>query len=77
MGLLMSFYIQCERKRLFGSTVEEKQEIGGASFINQACLLYERLLGMSGVLQVQQKLRRSKFSQMEEWCPQFRQVLLV
>jgi hypothetical protein len=53
-------------KRLFGATVEEKQELGGTRFIYKACVLHKHLLGTSGVLQVQSKLRRSKFSQMEE-----------
>ncbi len=66
MGLLITFYIKLERKRLFGATVEEIQELGDTGFINKACILYKCLLGTSGVLQVQSKLRCSKLSQMEE-----------
>jgi hypothetical protein len=66
MGLLMTYYIQWERKRLFGA----KRELGGTMFLNKACTLYKGLLGMSGVLHVQSKLRCSKFSQMEDGCPQ-------
>jgi hypothetical protein len=40
-------------KAAFGATVEEKQGLGVTRFINQACILYKRLLGTSGVLQVQ------------------------
>jgi uncharacterized membrane protein len=36
MGLLITFCIQSERKRLFGATVEEKRELGGTKFINKA-----------------------------------------
>jgi hypothetical protein len=57
--------------------LKKKQELGGTRFINKACILYKRLLGTSVVMQVQSKLRRSKFSQMEEWCPQYEQVLVV
>ncbi len=36
-------------------------------FINKACsILYKCLLGTSGVIQVQSKLRLTKFIQMEE-----------
>ncbi len=42
------------------------RELGGPRFINKACILYKRLLGTCGVMQVQSKLRRSKFSQMNE-----------
>jgi hypothetical protein len=50
LGLLITFYIQRERKRFFGATVEEKRELGGTRFINNACILYKRLLGTSGVM---------------------------
>ncbi len=56
---------------------EPKRELGGTSFINMACILYKRLLGTSGVIQVQSKLRRSKFNKMGEGCPQYVRVLVV
>jgi hypothetical protein len=65
------------RKGVFGPLLKKKQELGGARFINKACKIDKRLLGTFAVLQVQSKFRRSKFSQMEESCPQYQQVLLV
>ncbi len=59
-----------EKNAFLGSLWKIKRELGGTRFINKACMLYKRLLGTFGVMQVQSKLRRSKFSQMEEWCPQ-------
>jgi hypothetical protein len=59
MGLLITFYVQRERELLSGATFEEKRKLGGTRFINQACTLYKRLLGTSGVLQVQSKLRHA------------------
>jgi hypothetical protein len=53
-----------------GPLLKKKRELGGTRFINKACILYKRLLGTSGVIQVQSQRRRSKFSQIEEWCPQ-------
>ncbi len=71
MGLLITFYIQWQRQLFFGPQLKKKRELGGTRFINKACILYKRLLGTSGVIEVQSKLRRSKFIQMEEWCPQY------
>jgi hypothetical protein len=65
-GFADHIYIQSQRHHLFLVTAEEKQDLGGTRFINKACILYKRLLGTSGVLQVQSALRRSKFIQMEE-----------
>jgi hypothetical protein len=50
-----------ESARLFGATAEEKTR----AWWHQV-LLYKCRLGTSGVMQVQSKLRHSKFSQMEE-----------
>ncbi len=55
-----------EKALFWRPLLKKKRELGGTRFINKACILYKRLLGMSGVLQVQSKLRRSKFRQMEE-----------
>ncbi len=78
LGLLITFYIQWDRENVFlGLLLKNKHELDGTRFISKACILYKRLLGMSGVTQVQSKLRHSKFSQMEEWCPQYVQVLVV
>jgi hypothetical protein len=67
-----------ERMRLLGPLLKKKHElIGGTRFINKACILYKRLFGTSAVLQVLSKFRCSKFSQMEESCSQYQQVLMV
>jgi hypothetical protein len=56
-----------EKAIFLGPQLKKKRELGGPRFINnKACILHKRLLGTSGVMQVQSKLRRSKFSQMEE-----------
>jgi hypothetical protein len=55
-----------KKGRFFGPLLKKKQEFGGTSFINKACIVYKDLLGTSAVLQVQSKSRRSKFSEMEE-----------
>jgi hypothetical protein len=58
-----SHFISSEREKAFlGPLLKKKRELGGTMFINKACILYKRLLGM----QVQSKVRHSKFSQMEE-----------
>ncbi len=49
-----------------GPLLKKKPKLGGTRFINKACILYKCLLGTSGVIHVQSKLRRSKFIQMEE-----------
>jgi hypothetical protein len=49
MGLRITFYIQGQRKHIFGATVKEKWELGGTRFINKTRILYKRLLGTSGV----------------------------
>jgi hypothetical protein len=72
-----SHFTSSERERvLLGPLLKKKWELGGTRFINKACILHKNLLGTSGVMQVQSKLRRSKFSQMEEWGPKYEQVLL-
>ncbi len=53
----------------------KKQELGGHRFIKKACSLCKCLLGTFGMMKVMSKLRGSKFSQMEEWCPQYVWVL--
>jgi hypothetical protein len=55
----------------------KKRELGGTRLMNKACILHKRLLGTSGVMSVQSKLRCSKFNQMEEWCLQYEQVLVI
>jgi hypothetical protein len=60
-----------EKVPFWGHCWRKKQELGGARFINKACILSKCLLGTSGVMQVHSKLRSSKFIQMEEWCPQY------
>ncbi len=78
-GLLIAFYIQWQIQHLFGATVEEKTRAwwhqvhkqGFTNFYKLYKLLYKFLLGTSGVIQVQSKLRHSKFIQMEELCPQY------
>ncbi len=66
MSLLITFHIQS----FLGPLLKKKRELDGTRFINKACILYKRLLGTSGVLQVQSKLRRRKFRQLEE-CPHY------
>jgi hypothetical protein len=68
MGSLITFYsTSSERESAFlGPLLKKNRELGGPRFINEACILYTRLLGTSGVMQVQSKLRRSKLRQMEE-----------
>jgi hypothetical protein len=63
----ISLPVREKERFFFGPLLKKKQELGGTSrFINKACILYKRLLGTPGVLQVQAKLRCSKFRQMEE-----------
>ncbi len=67
-----------EKENAFlGPLLKKKQKLGVTMLINKACILYKCLLGKSGVMKVQPKLRRSKLSQMEEWCPQYVQVPVV
>ncbi len=66
-----------ERESAFLGPLLKKRELGGSWFINEACIPYKRLLGTSGVMQFQSKPRHSKFRRMEEWCPQYEQVLAV
>jgi hypothetical protein len=55
-----------EKTPFLEQLLKKKRELGGTRLINKACILNKRLLGTSGVLQVQSKLSCSKFSQMEE-----------
>jgi hypothetical protein len=49
-----------------GPLLKKKRELGGTRFINEACTPYKRVLGTSGVMQVQSKIRGSKFRQMNK-----------
>jgi hypothetical protein len=49
-----------------GPLLKKKRELGGTGLLNKDCILYKRLLGMSGVFKVQAKLKHSKFIKMEE-----------
>jgi hypothetical protein len=68
MGLLITLFTASERESAFlGPPLKKKEELCGTRFIKKkAYILYKRLLGTSGVLPVQSKLRHSKFSQIEE-----------
>jgi hypothetical protein len=61
MSLLIKFAFSGRDSTFLGPPLKKKWELCGTRFI----------LGTSGVIQVQPKLRRSKFIHIEEWCPQY------
>jgi hypothetical protein len=82
MGSLITFYIQWERKHLFLGHCWRIWELGGTRFMNKACILYKRLLGTSGVLHVQSKLRGTvikplfTYSSGQKWLYLLQKVLI-
>jgi hypothetical protein len=46
-----------EKTPFLGPLLKKKRELGGTRFINKACILYKRLLGTSGMVQVQSKVK--------------------